>query len=151
MIIREAKIEDIPAMIEAGKEYFLDIAKYNHEKDWSVEEAEKILKSCIKRNGGIAIIAEKNKEIFGMGIACLTKPLFSNQTQLTEIVWHAKPEFSFFKRYKIMERVLEELENFARVNYSTVALGVHEDTSLKRFLEKRGYKPSEIIYKRKVV
>lgn len=142
--IRHAEPSDLPAIIDMGRDFFEQSgnAEFTTFDDASFVTTVIALMSGI--SGGVLLVAEVGEKCVGMA-SCVTFPLYCNMATKVgqEIFWWVNPDC----RNGIGSSLMDELEAEAMRSgahvFLTAALPGLRDRAIGRLYEKRGYKPAE--------
>lgn len=142
--IRHAEPKDLPEIIDMGREFFeqSESLRFSTFDDASFTLTVISLMSGI--SGGVLLVAEVNERCVGMA-SSITFPFYLNMaTKVSqELFWFAKPDY----RNGIGSSLLDELETEALRHgahvFLTAALPGMRDRAIGRVYERRGYKPAE--------
>lgn len=145
--IRHAEPNDLPEIIEMGREFFdqSDNGEFTTFDDASFAVTIMALMSGI--SGGVLLVADVDGKCIGMA-SCVSFPFYANMATkcAQEIFWFVKPDC----RNGVGSTLLDELENEAMRGgaqvFLTAALPGLRDKAIGRVYERRGYKPAENSY-----
>lgn len=142
-MIRNAIPGDEIKIAELGRDFFkeagwTDITKWNHEK------AQSSLAKMIENENCVLLVAEEQNEIIGMAGAFVQEIWFSDENLGQELFWYIKPE----SRGGIGSELLKKLEeNLKEKGADIIAMiGLEKTKSLNNYFLKKGYRPSEYSY-----
>lgn len=142
--IRRAEPKDLPEIIDMGREFF----EQSGSQEFTTFDESSFVVTVIALisgvSGGLLLVAESNGECVGMA-SSVTFPFYCNMaTKVSqEIFWFVKPDH----RNGIGASLLDELETEALRSgahvFLTAALPGLRDRAIGRVYERRGYKPAE--------
>ena len=140
-MIREATIDDIPALVAMGKEFF-DLTGLPIEYDGN--SVAQMITNLIKNEDAVVLVDDEVKS----AIAGLVYPFYFNTDILSgnEMFWWVSPE----KRGTGL-RLVDKLEDWARDKGADLfqMTCLHEGhEKIGRYYERRGYMPTEHNYMR---
>jgi GNAT superfamily N-acetyltransferase len=149
--IRHAEPKDLFELIEMGREFL----EQSGNGEFTTFDEASFTTTIIGLMGGISggtlLVAESGERAVGMA-ACVVFPFYANMnTKIAqEIFWYAKPDF----RNGVGAALLDELEEDARRKgadvFMSAAIAGLRDGAIGRVYERRGYKPVENSYIRKL-
>jgi len=145
--IRHAEPNDLPAIIDMGRDFFdaSGSAEFTTFDESSFVTVVISLMSGI--SGGTLLVAETDGGCVGMA-AGICYPFYANLATKVgqELFWYVKPDF----RNGVGASLLDELENQALRGgaqvFLTAALAGLRDKAIGRVYERRGYRPAENCY-----
>jgi hypothetical protein len=142
--IRHAAPNDLRAIVDMGREFFEQSGSQNFT---TFDESSFIATTIALMSGvsgGIILVAEVAEECVGMASSVMFPFYCNNATKISqEIFWFVKPDC----RNGIGATLLDELEAEALRGgahvFLTAALPGLRDRAIGRVYEKRGYRPAE--------
>lgn len=149
--IRAAEPKDLPGIIEMGREFFEQSGNGAFTTFDEPSFTMTIMALMGGISGGTLLIAESAERAVGMA-ACVVFPFYCNmETKIgQEIFWFCKPDF----RNGVGAALLDELETEARRKgadvFMSAAIAGLRDGAIARVYQRRGYKPAENTYIRKL-
>lgn len=94
---------------------------------------------------------EDKKLVGGLFAYCIPQLYNQNTTIIQEFGMQADPELSITKQSKIIISLIKYLEDLAKeIGADSIAFNLMEKYDLSKYLMKKGYKKSDIIYVRSV-
>lgn len=145
--IRRAEPNDLPDIIDMGREFFEQSGNAEFTTFDEVSFTTTVIALMSGLSGGILLVAEMGGKCVGMA-SCVAFPFYANMaTRISqEIFWFVKPDC----RNGIGATLLDELENEALKEgaqvFLTAALSGLRDKAIGRVYERRGYKPAEVSF-----
>lgn len=149
--IRIAEAKDLPDIVDMGREFF----EQSGNGAFTTFDESSFIATVIGLMSGVAngtlLVAESAGSVIGMA-AHVVFPFYANaQTKIgQEIFWYCKPDF----RNGIGSDLLDELEADARRKgadvFMSAAIAGLRDGAVARVYQRRGYKPLENSYIRKL-
>lgn len=142
--IREAEPNDLPAMLEMGRDFFDSSGSGSFTTFDESSLATTMIALMSGVSGGSLLVAVVNEEIVGMA-AGVVFPFYANMATKIgqEIFWWVKPEF----RKGIGGSLMDELEAAAGRNGAKIFIGANlsgeHDAAFARLYRRRGYSPGE--------
>lgn len=152
MTLRLANHGDIPQLVDMLKAFQIEAGCYS-EIDPCDESLASSVKSLIDGPDSDIVVYEMDGIVAGM-TGIFASPSWFNFAQKTgqEMFWYIRPEFR--KKFGIASRMFNWLEEWAKEHKlrtlsvaSTASLNVD---GLAEFYKKRGYKPWDILYTKKM-
>lgn len=150
-MIREARLEDIPAMVNMGRDFFC-ASGYADITVYDAASAEATLRMLIEQESSIAIVAVADDKIVGMA-AAMTFPLYLNHAHYSgqELFWWLSPQY---RGTRLGLELINGLESTAKSkgchSFVMMSLDRSMPERLDRLYRKRGYRRSEHTYIRKL-
>ncbi|HDA7473283.1 TPA: GNAT family N-acetyltransferase, partial [Staphylococcus aureus] len=148
--IRHAEPKDLPEVIEMGREFF-DQSGNNFTVFDEASFTATVIALMSGVSNGSLLVAESADRLVGM-TACVVFPFYANMATKIgqEIFWFVKSDH----RNGIGASLLDELEADARRRgadvFMSAAIAGLRDKAIGRVYEKRGYKPAENTYIRRL-
>lgn len=149
--IRPAEPNDLPELIEMGREFFEQSGNGRFTTFEDASFATTVTSFLSSSATTSLLVAESAYQLVGMA-ACVVFPFYFNlQTRVgQEIFWFVKPDF----RTGVGFALLGELEADARRKgadvFMSAAIAGLRDGAIGRVYERRGYRPAENTYIRKL-
>jgi hypothetical protein len=149
--IRNATENDIFDLVNMGQDFFNE-SGLQDVASWDAQSFDTTCRAMI--NGvvpGSLLVAQKDNELIGM-TGCIMFPLYCNLslTLAQEVFWWVSPEF----RKGLGGDLLDELEADAKRKGANVFMSAQiagqRDEAFARVYQRRGYRPSENLYMRKL-
>ena len=144
MIIRPAKLEDVPAMIEITREFFA-VTEYSEFLTFSAHTVSALYTSLIAGDKNVILVVEIDGRLIGL-TAALVFPSWLNAdiTIAQELLWWIEPAY---RKKEIGIALLDALEaavcEKGAVSFIVACLENLEPDRLARLYIRRGYKPFE--------
>lgn len=147
--IRPAEAKDLIELIEMGREFF----EQSGNGAFTTFDEPSFIATVISlmSGAGTLLVAETGGRVVGMA-ACVVFPFYANMSTKIgqEIFWFCKPDF----RNGIGGALLDELEADAQRKgadvFMSAAIAGLRDGAIARVYERRGYKPAENTFLRKL-
>jgi hypothetical protein len=142
--IRHAEPADLPEIIDMGRDFFDQSGSAEFTTFDDASFATTIIALMSGLSGGVLLVAEIGEKCVGMA-SCVAFPFYANmQTRVAqEIFWFVKPDC----RNGVGSSLLDELEAEAMRGgaqvFLTAALSGLRDKAIGRVYERRGYRPAE--------
>lgn len=147
-----AQLSSIDKMIPILELFFKDIEKRCPEKKWNETEVRELIDFGIKSDDACVFVAIIKNLIVGVGAGIKNKGFLNPKPVFIEGILHALPSLSAVKKYKIINLLLNQLEQWAKSNdCSHIILGLDGKTTMPKFVEKKGYVESEISFKKELI
>lgn len=139
--LRKADIEPIMALCE---EHFCAVNMEGRLDSLNMEDSMNTLGTMVDNEEVKTLIAIDDDEYVGIISFARSASLWDYDHKKTvEILWYAKSPRLFINLFKVMENWITEIG-------SSVHIGIPVDQTVKKFLEKRGYKLTEYILSKQV-
>jgi predicted N-acetyltransferase YhbS len=142
--IRKAQPEDLPALLDMGRDFF----DHSANSAFTTFDENSLTATLIALMSGVAggslLVAESDGEVVGMA-ACVVFPFYANHSTLIsqELFWWVKPEH----RKGIGGAILDELEAEAKRKGAKIFIGANlsgeRSAAFERLYRRRGYTPAE--------
>jgi L-amino acid N-acyltransferase YncA len=142
--IRKAQPEDLPALLDMGRDFF----DHSANSAFTTFDENSLTATLIALMSGVAggslLVAETDGEVVGMA-ACVVFPFYANHSTLIsqELFWWVKPEH----RKGIGGAILDELEAEAKRKGAKIFIGANlsgeRSAAFERLYRRRGYTPAE--------
>lgn len=152
MHIRHATLDDIPAILASGREYFAQMSFDQEGNGYEDATVIEWLQSVISRPAQfITMLAENNGTMVGVFITALTQrhKWHTGPVQACEISWHAKPSLPAVSRGRIMLALIDRMEQevIARgIRWFHLGCAANQEfSSLHDYLKRRGYRDTDIV------
>lgn len=149
--IRHAEPSDFNELIEMGREFLEQSGNTSFTTFDEASFSATLISLMSGVNNATLLVAESAGKAVGMA-ACVVFPFYANMnTKLgQEIFWYCKPEF----RNGMGAALLDELEAEAARNgadvFMSAAIAGLRDGAIGRVYQRRGYKPAENSYMRRL-
>lgn len=149
--IRRAEPHDFNDLIDMGREFFEQSGNGAFTTFDETSFAATLISLMSGVNNATLLVAESAGRAVGMA-ACVVFPFYANMgTKIgQEIFWYCKPDF----RSGIGSALLDELEADARRKgadvFMSAAIAGLRDGAIGRVYQRRGYKPAENTYIRRL-
>ena len=153
MKILYAEESDIQDLEVIGKKSFykmgLDELGSNYDSSSFMENA----KNYIENDNFIVLKAVENNKIIGGLFAYFLPELYSNNhTILQEFSMQSNPELSKQKQSQIIIKLIKYLEELSiKLESDKIGISFMPRFDLSKYLIKKGYKKSDVIYVRRVI
>lgn len=148
MILREATIADVAALVEHGRAFLASAAPgYTLDADGLPRD----LAALIASPDGFVLVAEIHERVVGAFIGAACKPMMAVERDAREIAWFVEPDARGARASLTM---LDRFEAFAEArgckSVVIVTLPVVSPPGLKAYLARRGYLLTEEAHVRPV-
>ena len=141
-VIREATIEDIPALVEMGMR-FAQSEAYKHILRDNPVQFESMARMLITSESSVMLVLEKNGHVEGMiGMLC-TPHFLSGDMFAGEVCWWINPEHRGNG-----VRLMKSAEDWSREHGATSIQMVAPNERVGRLYERLGYKLTEMSYQK---
>lgn len=149
-MIRRAEGADLPRMVEMGRAFFEEgaLAGFATWEDESVREA---LAAMLERHDCVMLVAEVGGVIFGMA-ASIICPLWFNTSVMTgqEWFWYVAPDHRNGTGKPLLEALERETKALGAETFTMLSLATLRPEALERLYTRRGYRPAERTYIRRL-
>lgn len=145
-MIRDARHEDIPAIVAMGARFFAE-AEWSDVTEWDDDSVSVTLANLIEGEGGILLVAEKDGRLVGM-TGGLVHPAYFNIHHLTgqELFWWVAPEWRKGIGAEMFHRLEHEAKMRGAQSWSMIALDRVRPKAMDRVYKVSGYRCSEHSY-----
>lgn len=141
-MIRAAKEEDFPRMLEMGRAFFIE-SGFNQEAEWDDESTLVMFRQVL--SGGGLFVSDYGGQLVGM-VGALAFPFYFNAHHMTaqELFWWVSPEY---RRGVSGMKLLRAVEQWAKdkgcKTMMMISLPKLADSPAAAVYEKTGYRASE--------
>jgi len=146
-MIRNAVMEDLPALLEMGAKFFSE-AGYGDLVDYDNESTSHTLKTLIQSDTGLLVVSECNNKVIGMA-GGMVFPFYFNHNHITgqEFFWWLQPEYrGGMVGVKLFKALEDKAKTAGARTFSMIALDSVNPEIVGRIYSKRGYRKSEHTY-----
>lgn len=150
-IIRDATIDDIPAIVAMGRAFHGEAA-CSDIVAWDDESAAITARNLIEGDDGILIVATIEGESVGMA-GGLVHPLYFNHHHRTgqELFWFCPPEHRVGIGMLMLDRLEGAALRLGAQSWSMIALDTVRPQAIGALYRRRGYRASEHSYIKRLV
>lgn len=148
-MIRPATHDDLPRVLEMGERFF-DTAGWDDVAEWDQASVRKTLEGLIEGDAGCLFVAEAEGGLVGM-TGGLVYPFYFDHGHITgqELFWWVEPEHR-----GVGGALLDAMETWAKEagakSFAMIALDKINPDLMGRVYRRRGYRPSEHSYIRRL-
>lgn len=153
-MIKKIEISDTAQLTLFIEQCFHDTHYDNLGHAFSRKDTHESIETILKNNNASAYVYKENDTILG-AIGFVIDFQFTNCSALTysEIIWHALPSLSPYRRIKIMVHLLDhflEIHDQKNIKNYDIFVNSKNKNLFEKILLKRGFYESEIIYRRAI-
>lgn len=136
---------DIPDLMPIFEEYFKAVLKKY--EVYCPRTAFVVVREWISDTNSQIFLVEENEEVLGVGGVLLSTSQYNfGQSVGYEIMWYAKKSLSHWKRVRVFRLIFEAIEVIGETfKIDIMKFLIPIDSSVCKFLAKRGFEKSEVV------